>query len=381
MQKKLNTDKAQQAIEKAGLTQTAVADTLGVSKEAVSQWLNHKSFPRPNKLLQLGRLLDLAFDELVIREDPFAPKVAFRKRRGAETREHHIEKAQEAGLFLRHLVPYLPFDTLAMPPVLKSPRCDYDYLRAVTTRVRADINLGLEECVDFSHLIRRFGELQAVVVPVMWGEKQRHENAVHIYLPDSQSTWVYLNLDTNMHDFKFWMAHELGHCLSPSLEGDEAEDYADAFAGALLYPHEQAEPAYNAIKAQPTPAAKIAKVIDLAEQSIISPYTVLGQVNKYAASAGQPQIQLGKSAFPKAVTNFNKQYNNLSEALFGDSELDQHGKPSAREYISKAEREFETPFFDLLRQYLKQHNKGPGFVQTVLDMPLIDARSIYTELT
>ena len=381
MQKKLNTDKAQQAIEKAGLTQTAVADTLDVSKEAVSQWLNHKSFPRPNKLLQLGRLLDLAFDDLVIREDPFAPKVAFRKRRGTKTREHHIEKAQETGLFLRHLVPYLPFDTLAMPPVLKSPGCDYDYLRAVTTRVRADINLGLEECVDFSHLIRRFGELQAVVVPVMWGEKQRHENAVHIYLPDSQSTWVYLNLDTNIHDFKFWMAHELGHCLSPSLEGDEAEDYADAFAGALLYPHEQAEPAYNAIKAQPTAAAKIAKVIDLAEQSIISPYTVLGQVNKYAASVGQPQIQLGKSAFPKAVTNFNKQYNNLSEALFGDSELDEHGKPSAREYISKAEREFETPFFDLLRQYLKQHNKGPGFVQTVLDMPLIDARSIHTELT
>ena len=104
-------------------------------------------------------------------------------------------------------------------------------------------------------------------------------------------------------------------------------------------------------------------------------------MNKYAASVGKPQIQLGKSAFPKAVTNFNKQYKKLSEALFGDAELDEHGKPSAREYISKAEREFETPFFDLLRQYLKQHNKGPGFVQTVLDMPLIDARSIHTELT
>ncbi|MGR6440069.1 helix-turn-helix domain-containing protein [Proteus mirabilis] len=45
MQKRLNTDKAQQAIDKAGLTQTAVADALGVTKEAVSQWLLHKSFP------------------------------------------------------------------------------------------------------------------------------------------------------------------------------------------------------------------------------------------------------------------------------------------------------------------------------------------------
>lgn len=381
MQKRLNTDKAQQAIEKAGLTQTAVADALGVTKEAVSQWLLHKSFPRPNKLLQLGKLLNLSFDDLVIKDDPHAPKVAFRKMRGTKTKDHHIEKAQEIGRFLRHLVAYLPFDTFEMPPVLKSPSCDYDYLRTVTAKVREDINLGPVECVDFTHLIRRFGELQAVVVPVMWGAKQRHENAVHIHLPDSGSTWVYLNLDTNVHDFKFWMAHELGHCLSPNLEGDNAEDFADAFAASLLYPHEVAARAYDSIKSQPTPASKIAHVIGLADHLIISPYTVIGQVNKYAKAVGKPEIQLSKSAFPGAVTNFNKKYKNLSEALFGDLELDEHGKPSARDYIAKAEEDFETPFFDLLRKYLKEHNKGPGFVQTVLDMPLLDARSIHAELT
>lgn len=381
MQKKLNIDNTQRAIEKAGFTQTAIADALDVSKEAVSQWLNAKVFPRPNKLLQLGKLLNLAFDELVIKEDPFAPKVAFRKMKGTKTKDHHIEKAQEVGRFLRHLVSYLPFDTLEMPPVLKSPNCDYDYLRKVTTKVREDILLGLTDEVKFTHLIRRFCDLQAVVVPVLWGSKQRHENAVHIYLPDSQSTWVYLNLDTNIHDFKFWMAHELGHCLSPSLSGDVAEDFADAFAASLLYSHELAERAYFSIAAQSSPAAKIAHVIELADQLIISPYTVIGQTNKYAAATGKPEIQLSKSAFPGAVTNFNKRYKNLSEALFGDVELDEFGKPSAREYISKTESAFETPFFELLRKYLKQHNKGPGFVQTVLDMPLLDSRSIYTELT
>jgi len=381
MHKRLNTDQAQQAIDKAGLTQTAVADALGVTKEAVSQWLLHKSFPRPNKLLQLGKLLNLSFDDLVIKEDPHAPKVAFRKMRGTKTKDHHIEKAQEIGRFLRHLVPYLPFDTFEMPPVLKSPSCDYDYLRTVTAKVREDINLGPLECVDFTHLIRRFSELQAVVVPVMWGAKQRHENAVHIHLPDSGSTWVYLNLDTNIHDFKFWMAHELGHCLSPSLEGDDAEDFADAFAASLLYPHELAEQAYASIMSQASPAAKITHVIGLADQLTISPWTVIGQVNKYAESTGQPQIQLRKSAFPGAVTNFNKKYKNLSEALFGNTGLDEHGYPSARDYIEKAEGAFETPFFDLLRKYLKEHDKGSGYVQTVLDMPLLDARSIHAELT
>lgn len=381
MQKRLNIEKAQQALNKAGFTQTALAEALGVTKEAVSQWLLNKSFPRPNKLLQLGKLLNLTFDDLVIKEDPHAPKVAFRKMRGTKTRNHHIEKAQEMGRFLRHLVPYLPFDTLEMPPVLKSPTCDYDYLRTVTAKVREDVNLGPVECVNFSHLIRRFTELQAVVVPVMWGAKQRHENAIHIYLPDSGSTWVYLNLDTNIHDFKFWMAHELGHCLSPSLEGEEAEDFADAFAASLLYPHELAEGAHASISSQASPAAKIVHVIDLADQLTISPWTVIGQVNKYAESTGRPQIQLSKSAFPGAVTNFNKRYKNLSEALFGGCELDEHGKPSARDYIEKAESAFDTSFFELLRKYLREHDKGPGYVQTVLDMSLLDARSLHAELT
>lgn len=381
MQKTLNIQNAQQAIDKAGLTQSAVADALGVSKEAVSQWLLHKSFPRPNKLLQLGKLLNLSFDDLIIKNDPYTPKVAFRKMRGTKTKDHHIEKAQEMGRFLRHLVPYLPFDSFEMPPVLKSPSCDYDYLRTVTAKVREDVNLGSVECVDFTHLIRRFGDLQAVTVPVMWGAKQRHENAVHIYLPDSGSTWVYLNLDTNIHDFKFWMAHELGHCLSPSLEGDDAEDFADAFAGSLLFPHELAEEAYISILSQTSPAAKISHVMSLANQLTISPWTVIGQVNKYAEFTGQPKIPLSKAAFPGAVTNFNKKYKNLSEALFGDAKLDERGSPSARDYIERAETAFETPFFDLLRKYLKEYDKGPGYVQTVLDMSLLDARSIHAELT
>ena len=107
----------------------------------------------------------------------------------------------------------------------------------------------------------------------------------------------------------------------------------------------------------------------------------MGQVNKYAVAVNKPVVKLSEKAFPGAVTNFNKKYKNLSEAFFGDADLDAQGKPSAREYIAKSEAAFETPFFTMLRKYLKEHNKGPGFVHTVLDMPLLDARSIHAELT
>ncbi len=380
MEKRLNSLNTRLAMEQAGLTQTAIAQELGVSKEAVSQWLNDKSFPRPNKLLQLGKLLGLRFDDLVIKEDPFVPKVAFRKMKGTKTKNLHVEKAQEIGVYLRQLVPFLPFSTLEMPPVLKSPNCDYEYLRQVTAHVRADINLGPDEHVDFTHLIRRFRDLQAVVVPVLWGSKRVHENAVHIYLPDSQTTWVYLNLDTNVHDFKFWMAHELGHCLSPELEGDEAEDFADAFAASLLFPHDLAAQAYVSISKQKSPAKMISHIIDLANKQTISPYTVLKQVNRFAFTQRELEFEFD-SAFHGAVTNFNKKFLNHSDALFAGLKLDENGKRTAREYIEEVEKAFETPFFDLLRKYLSQHSKGPGYVQTVLDVSLLDARSIHAELT
>jgi transcriptional regulator with XRE-family HTH domain len=375
MKKRLNVKNAAQAMATAGLSQTAVAERLDVSKEAVSQWLKEKSFPRPNKLLQFAKLLQLRFSDLVINEEENAPLIAFRKKGNAKTTKIHVEKAKEKGRFLRHLVSYLPFDTLEMPPILKSPTCDYEYLCKVTSKVRKDIHLGETDTVDFSHLIRRFRELQAVIVPVLWGTKKTHENAIHIYLPDSQTTWVYLNLDTNIHDFKFWMAHELGHCLSPSLSGNGAEDFADEFAGSLLFPQILAESAYHQILAQRNVQAIISKVLEIADGQVISPYTVINQVNKYADFQSLAPIELSKN-FGGAVTNFNKEYQNFSTALLGEiSEL------NAYDFIAKTEQAFETPFFEILRKYFNEHDKGPGFYQTITDMPLLDARSIHSELT
>ena len=336
MEKRLKYDLLNKVMTNAGLSQTALAEHLDVSKEAVSQWLNNKSFPHPDKLLQLGNVLSLNFDELVINDDPNTPVVAFRKMKGTKTKDHHIEKAQEMGRFLRYLVPYLPFDTLEMPPVLKTPSCDYAYLQKVAAKVRSDIHVSINETIDFQHLIRRF-KLQAVVVPALWGNKMRHENAIHIFLPDSQTTWVYLNLDVNIHDFKFWMAHELGHCLSPSLTGDIAEDFADAFAAALLFPSQKAEQAYLAISKHKNNKNKLNCLIKIAEAEIISPYTVYHQANAYAEHMGKAVLTL-EPELHGWVSNFNKRYPNVSSLLFDD--LD---NLNAKDYRRKTEETFETP--------------------------------------
>lgn len=374
MDKKLAIPKIEEAMENAGLNQAALADGLSVSRETISKWLKSESFPRPDKLLRLASLLQLSFLEMVQKNDTNEPVVAFRKVKGTKTTEAHYARARSMGNMLKHLTPYLPFDKLAVPPVLKNPVNSYDYLQEVGQRIRDEVGAPADAKLDFYHLIQYFNQLQAVIVPVLWGTKERHENATHIFLPESTTTWIYLNLDVNVLDFKFWMAHELGHCLSPGLRGDEAEDFADAFAGVLLFPHEQAKKAYLAIHALSGKGRQINKIKEIALKNAISPYSIYLQCNAYANQCGLEPLSL-KPAIFQASTNVNREIPLLSHHLFGGSQPDPAG------YISKSKESFDTPFFDVIGQYLRETGKGPGFVQTIMDVSALDARGIVAELT
>lgn len=375
MDKRLNLEQLNQAMDTKGLNQAALARELAVSRESVSKWLNNKSFPRPDKLLHLSKLVGLGFSDLMIREEPNAPVVAFRNMRGTKTKDHHIEHAQTMGRMLRYLVPYLSFDVLSMPPVLKDPHCEYDYLQLVTEKIRQEIVVGPTQMIDFNHLIRLFSKLHAVLIPVLWGDGNQQKNATHIYLPDSQTTWVYLNLNVKMHDFKFWMAHELGHCLAPQLRDDDSEDFADAFAGSLLFPHALAAKAYTALSRLNDDKTRLNEITRLAKEHLISPLTVYKQTNFHAQSSGHAPLQLEPQIY-KWNTSFSKDYLNVSLSLF-----DGAMPPEPVNYKNVVTRTFETPFFDMLSNYLREQHKGPGFVQTVMDIPLLDARGLHAALT
>ena len=375
MEKTLKTDVIKQAMEEAGLNQTALAKKLNVTKEAVSKWLSGNKFPRPDKLLMMGLEFGLSLNELTERKpDRFEPKIAFRKKGNAKTTEKHIKKAKEMGYLLEPLVSYLPYDKYTQPPALKTPKVEYEYIQGVVSKVRKDIGLKKDSVVDFGHLIKRFNELQAVIIPVMWGKKDRHENALHIYLPRSMTTWVYINLDTEMHDFKFWLAHELGHVYSPDLNDTEAEDFADDFAGALLFPKCLAEKTYNALTAVDSNKSRISVIRDYAREHTISMISVLYEVNKFATENKLEKIELGDDLF-KANATLHKEYKTVSESLFSD-EL-----PSASDYIELSKTIFNTPFFDALKSYLVENGKSAGYIQCILDTPLLDAKELHAELS
>lgn len=374
--RKLNINKIEESAERLGFNKSKLAKNLDVSRETVSQWLKGEKFPRPDKLLKLSMTLGLTFNEIASNlTAENEPIVAFRKKGNHKITDQYLEEARDTGRILSNLIPYLPFDKLSRPKTLIHPRLDYPYIQQVSKKIRNQIGKAPNEAIAFEDLINFFNDLNAVIIPVLWGSKDRHENALHIYLPESMTTWIYLNLDCNIHDLKFWMAHELGHVLAPELHDDEGEDFADAFAGALLVPEEIASIEYPHLRKTDKIPYQLNHIKSVAERLCVSPLTVYLEINKYAQQSKLPNIDLeNHQQIYKANTNFNKEFKTFSEYLFEDK------APAPDQYIRCAMDHFGSSFFCSLKEYIKENRKPAGFVQSILRMSLLDARNIYEAL-
>ncbi len=369
MQKSLNTSLIKERLTEYGYNQNKLSRELGVSREAVSQWLKNKSLPRPAKLLRLGKLLNLSYNDLVSVDKSLEPKVAFRKVGSAKTRDLHYKRAHEMGYALEQLVKFLPPEMMIKPPAFTNPIDEYSYIQKAVKLIRAKFNISNYK-VEFSEVIDILNHFNAIFIPVLLGSKKYHENALHIYLPASATTWVYINLDTKVFDFKFWLTHELGHILTPSLEGKEAEDFADDFSGAFLLPGELAETQYHRLKKLRSNRQKVNFIINAANDLLVSPITIYKEVNKYAKQNKLDKVDLEKSLYA-ATSNFIKEYQIVSEILF------EKEKPKVENYIQISVEYFHTIFFDLLMEYHKKKAVTLGFIRSILNIPLTDAKEIY----
>jgi len=373
MQKSLNTNLIKERLVEYGLNQSSLSKELDVSREAVSQWLKNKTLPKPAKLLSLGKLLKLGYSELITEEVRREPKIAFRKVGNSKTPNSHIKRAKEMGFALEQLVEFLPHELMIKPPELKSPVNSYEYIQSAANLIRDKFNIT-DIGIKFNEIISIINSFNAIFIPVMLGTKSNHENAIHIYLPESQTTWIYINLDTKIFDFKFWLSHELGHILTPQFSNNGAEDFADNFAGAFLFPEDLAKRKYYEVSNFKRQADKINSIISTAYDIIISPITILKEINKYAVSQKLSKINIGNT-FYAATNKFTNSYNLMSEFLLGTK------KTNAEKYIRLSENKFETIFFNLLRKYNKKNGLTSSYIKSILNIPITDAKEIYDYLT
>lgn len=372
MEKMIDREVVKKALQSCGWTQKDLAREIGVTAQAVTNWLQGTDFPRPDKLLKFATTLKLGFADLVVGVTKDQPIIAFRKKGGAKTTDTHILKAMTMGALLRPLIQFLPqLHTLRVQ--IPMPSTQYDKLQATALELRTRLGMSGGEVLSYEHLIDQFETNGAVIVPVLWGEKQNHKNALHIFLPKEQATFIFLNLDTRLEDFKFWMAHELAHVYTPDIAGSEAgEDFADALAGALLFPKSVAELVYPHVVRQRSTQGEIRELLRLASAHSISFFSVFCEINRYAKAHKLPILR-SKERDIHAIRN-SLRGKLMSEILFEST------PPEPSAYINAAQRVFHSAFFLAVQKMIKVEGTGPGYLHQIMDIPLLDASSIHKEL-
>lgn len=366
--KKLNVNNIENKLRELGFNQASLAEKLNVSREAVSQWLKNKKYPRPRKLLTLSEILGLPYNELILKDIVAEPQVAYRTRRNRKITDEMTQKAKDMGEMLAYLVPYFPHESLFSPEVLEKPSVDSAYIQKIALLMREELGI-FEDRVGFESLVKAFKDKRAVIIPVLWGNKG--DCGLHIRLPKENINFVYVNVDSLITDFKFWLLHELAHLVAPDIEPEAADDFADTFAGAFLFPFKLAADYYNKWKTIKSPGIIIEEIKRVAEDLLISPITIYTETNRYAVENNEPPF-----SFPihPANENFIKTVDTVTTVLF-DGKV-----PTPKQFVDSTSDVFQTNFFKSLSVYLKDKDKGPGMIQRIMDIPFLDAKGVYDAL-
>ena len=355
------------AMLRLGLNQANLADICSVSREAVSKWISGESIPRPANLRLLAQTLQTTVDQLVIRREEKQPVIAYRTRFREQVTGKAKARALEVGRHLRQLLPYIGGNRLFTPRVLENPSLDESYIRAAVEDIRLSLKLAATDSPSRAQLIDLLHEVGSIIVPVIWGqEKVGHENALSVYLPEVQKSWVVLNLAANQDDFKYWLAHELGHCLTlHKLRDQDGEDFAERFAQLLVFPDALAEQCLHAIRTSSDP---LREALYFASRHEVSVVTVVKSADRLAVTRGEAATGIASEGFYEEWQKSRPNHPTVVMDLFGTD------SPTAEEFISKTRDVFRTLVFSAIAKMQQaQGGRSPAFIASAFNIDLAQA--------
>ena len=335
-------------LSEKGMNASSVAKRLNVSRECVSKWLNGESMPKPDKLLQIGLILGVAYNELVTRfGDSAMPIVHFRKKQNRKQSDDDKIATDAMADFVRRIARYSTTNAGISIAPLDNPKPDCEYAAMAADYFRKQLNLP--RILKSSDLVRWFKLFRINLIPAFWGDEKYYGNALRIYFPKEKSTWVVLNLDSKVTDFLFWMAHEIGHSIAPSLRDQDSEDFADNFARSLLFPSSEADALCRKIGSK---SAALPVILATAKSWNVSPYTIYQSLVRAEERCGFSSSRLPPVKTVMGAANRHSSRETVAQIVFRSDQ------PSSSDFVRKSEKWLETDFFKALAAYLSQNASG-----------------------
>ena len=378
MSKSINIEKVKEFMQLKGLNQTSLADAVGVSRNMVSLWFKGESQPRANKLLKLALSLGVKVNDLYNEKPKALPRVEFRKRGNCKITDEYKVEIQRNVRILDRLAPYLPEGIKAMNRI-NNANTDYAFLQRQANEFRRTfLNMTeTDHLIAFGKICDYLSNTGTVVVPTLWNKGQHKATAFHAHLTDKDLRFIYINADTSIFDIRFWFLHEIAHILTPYMEegSEESENFADAFAGAVLFPRNLAEALQSKLISAASLSARKELLINTAKELRISPISIFKELEKYCNFIGETMLLTGKDVYPLTAI-VQKSTPSAAKVIFDNRE-----EGSALDFINGSQKHFKTPFFESLKRYLSEEEKGSGAIARMMCIPQIDALEFYKALT
>lgn len=358
---KLNTTLIKSKIKEFG-NQKNISEKLGISEAAISYWLSGDKLPDYKNLKALCDLINIPLNEAFIKEERFTHR--FRKSKQSKVKPKDITKVNDIISALSCLLPFIENDKdFTKDPIkLRKPTLDYDYYQLASKAILEKLNndKNLESILRFITT-----EMNTIVVPVLWGEKQPFCNALQITDTKVKISLLYINLNSKDEDIRFWLLHEAAHILAPEIE---SESFADALPAHILFPDNEVILAYRELKSISIDSHKIDFIYKLANQNDIAPYAIYKRIEAFIEHYQFENVLPGSSLLFKR---------RLSQNVF----FIKDGSIDAQDYILFSKTRLRTKIFDYIKEYLNSDdNATPHFIGRLLNIAIDDAFEIFKVL-
>lgn len=238
-----------EAREARGVTAPILANMIGVSRAAISQYENDQASPGPDVLRRMSMVLNLPTDFFLKKRTRKTQSTFFRSRaattvasrtRAAVLLDWLSDIAQELSSRLHFPQVRLPDLDLPADPL----KFDSKLIESAASETRRQWGLGSGPISNVVWLLENNG------VIVTRGEiEEPHMDSFSRYDPDDPRPFIFLNADkSSAVRSRFDAAHELGHCIlhreipseywSSDVKVQIREKQAHRFASAFLMPRE-----------------------------------------------------------------------------------------------------------------------------------------------
>jgi transcriptional regulator with XRE-family HTH domain len=289
------------------ITLINLAKRIGVSRQAVNDWINGK-IPKGNHLVALCQILSITPESLFSDDNSDTISMPMhRTRKNAKVNEHMQQDA--IAMVMEYKILFKNIANSVVVPVIRTKGRDEESAIRIAERLRKLSGVKDDEPMDYGDTFKLLNELGITTIFRYFPDSIK-DYAFYTRIYDHRV--VFVNNSTNILDLIFPVLHEAVHAIRDEVYIDgsydtEEEDFCDSVANYVQFPDDYVKFIHETIEGLPV-GHKVNKLKMFGRKNGHSLY---GVYKRLRALADNNNFNVGG-----ADTNLKKEFRTIGDILF-----------------------------------------------------------------